>query len=102
VKHICAQLLATALATFAMSASSLGAEPSVVGAWKLVSFFTVDAIREARSPFSPDAVVREQADLLKRYHVEAVVGDRYGGEWPREKFKEYACEPEATERLTTK
>jgi hypothetical protein len=50
---------------------------------------TVDAIREARSPFSPDAVVREHADLLKRYHVEAVVGDRYGGEWPREKFKEY-------------
>jgi hypothetical protein len=50
---------------------------------------TVDAIREARSPFSPDAVVREHADLLKRYHVEAVVGDRYGGEWPREKYREH-------------
>jgi hypothetical protein len=40
VKHIYTQLLASAVATFAISASSLGAEPSVVGTWKQVSYFT--------------------------------------------------------------
>jgi hypothetical protein len=50
---------------------------------------TVDAIREARPPFSPDAVVHEHAELLKRYRISTVTGDRFGGEWPREKYREY-------------
>jgi hypothetical protein len=47
---------------------------------------TLDAIRERRPPFSPEAVVAEFADLFKRYHVGTIEGDRYGGEWPREAF----------------
>ena len=43
-------------------------------------------IREVKPPFSPDAVVREFASLLKAYGVLAVRGDRYGGTWPRERF----------------
>jgi hypothetical protein len=47
----------------------------------------VDAVRERRPPFSPDDVVLEFAALLKKYRVTEVCGDRYGGEWPRERFQ---------------
>ena len=47
----------------------------------------LDAIREAKPPFSPDGVVQEFADLCKAYWVGSVTGDRYAGEWPRERFR---------------
>jgi hypothetical protein len=47
----------------------------------------LDAVREVRPPFSPEAVVEEFADLLKRYRISSVEGDRYGGEFPRERFR---------------
>ena len=47
----------------------------------------LDAVRERRPPFSPDAVVQEFADLLKGFRITQVMGDRYGGEWPRERFR---------------
>src|SRR5437899_870711 len=47
----------------------------------------LDAIREVRPPFSPDYVVESFVQLLRSYHVRKVQGDRYGGEWPRERFK---------------
>ena len=47
----------------------------------------LDAIREFRPPFSPEAVVIEIAALLKSYKLSRVTGDRYGGEWPRERFR---------------
>jgi hypothetical protein len=50
---------------------------------------TVDAIRERRPPFSPADVVSEFAALLKSYRVSEVYGDRYGGEWPAERFNEH-------------
>jgi hypothetical protein len=37
----------------------------------------IDAIREARPPFSPDAVVDDFAARLKSYRVSRVTGDRY-------------------------
>jgi hypothetical protein len=46
----------------------------------------LDALREFRPPFSPEAVVADCAALLKTYKVSEVVGDRYAGEWPREQF----------------
>jgi hypothetical protein len=46
----------------------------------------VDCLRERRAPFSPDAVVTEFAALLRSYNVVAVCGDRYGGQWPAERF----------------
>ena len=52
----------------------------------------LDAVRERRPPFSPDAVVREFTDTLKRYRVSTVRGDRYAGEWPRERFKVYGIQ----------
>jgi len=47
----------------------------------------LDAVRERRPPFSPEAVVTEFAALLKTYGVRKVTGDRYAGEWPRERFR---------------
>jgi hypothetical protein len=38
-------------------------------------------------PFSPEQVVQEYSALLDRYRVHGVTGDRYGGEWPREQFR---------------
>ena len=49
----------------------------------------VDALREAKPPFSPEAVTAEFAALLKSYGITSVVGDRYAGEWPKEQFGEY-------------
>ena len=46
----------------------------------------VDAVREARPPFSPLAVVDDFATLLKSYRVSKVVGDHYGGEFVKEPF----------------
>ena len=47
----------------------------------------VDAVRERRPPFSPEDCVLEFAGLLKAYGVRKVTGDRYAGEWPRERFR---------------
>jgi len=55
----------------------------------------LDLVRERVAPFSPELVVVEFVADLKRYRVSSVVGDRYGGEWPREQFGkrgvEYVC-----------
>jgi hypothetical protein len=47
----------------------------------------LDAIRERRPPFSPEDVTGEFATLLKSYRCTSVTGDRYGGEWPRERMR---------------
>jgi hypothetical protein len=47
----------------------------------------IDALRERKPPFSPDAVVDEFAALLKSYRVMKVSGDKYAGMWPRERFE---------------
>jgi hypothetical protein len=47
----------------------------------------LDCVREAKAPFSPEAVVAEFADILRRYRCATVQGDRYAGEWVREPFR---------------
>ena len=47
----------------------------------------LDCIRECRPPFSPESVVDEFCSALKQYHISKVCGDRYAGEWPRERFR---------------
>lgn len=49
----------------------------------------LDAVSERKAPFSPDSVVREFSQMLRMYGVNAVRGDRYGGEWPREAFRKH-------------
>jgi hypothetical protein len=47
----------------------------------------LDAVRERKPPFSPEAVVEEYANLIRSYRCSKVFGDRYAGEWPREQFQ---------------
>jgi hypothetical protein len=47
----------------------------------------LDALRERKPPFSPDAVVADFARLLKSYGITKVLGDKYAGEWIKEPFK---------------
>lgn len=46
----------------------------------------IDLLREWRSPFRPEQVVKEASDLLKAYKCLTVKGDHYAGEWPRDRF----------------
>lgn len=47
----------------------------------------VDKLCEVRPPFSPEAVVVTFIEVMARYHIHSVTGDRYGGEFVREQFK---------------
>lgn len=58
----------------------------------------LDLIREVRPPFAPSEVVADFADVLKSYGVLRVVGDRYGGEWPREQFRSHGITYEPADR----
>ena len=63
----------------------------------------LDATREVKPPFSPEGAVAEFADLLKRYRINKVTGDRYAGEWPREQFAKHGIkyEPSKDPKGTT-
>ena len=58
----------------------------------------LDAVREVKPPFSPEAVVTDFAALLKSYGIKSVTGDRYAGEWPRERFRVHGIQYELAEQ----
>ena len=58
----------------------------------------LDALREVQPPFSPEGVVAEFAALLKSFRCSEVTGDRYAGEWPRERFRERGITYRLSER----
>ncbi len=58
----------------------------------------LDVVREARPPFSPEDVVAEFAAMLRTYGIAKVIGDRYGGEWPRQRFREHGITYEPSAR----
>lgn len=58
----------------------------------------LDAVREFKPPFSPETVVIDFVGLLKSYGVTKVVGDRYAGEWPRERFRAHGITYEPAEK----
>jgi hypothetical protein len=47
----------------------------------------LDLVREIRPPFSPEATVAEFSGLMSGYNISRVYGDRYAGEWPRERLR---------------
>lgn len=49
----------------------------------------VDCVKESPAPFDPSEVVAEHANLLRRYRVGEIEGDKYAGEWPREAFEKH-------------
>jgi hypothetical protein len=46
-----------------------------------------DCLREIKSPFDPESAIDQFVHDLRRYRVRYVKGDRYGGEWPRQRFR---------------
>lgn len=58
----------------------------------------LDCVREARVPFSPDAVCKDFAAVAKSYGLASVTGDHYAGEWPRERFAVHGITYQPSER----
>jgi hypothetical protein len=58
----------------------------------------LDLLREVKPPFSPDAVCQAFAADLKRFWLTNCTGDRYGGEWPVERFAAHGIEYVTSER----
>ncbi|MGE3990120.1 hypothetical protein [Pseudorhodoplanes sp.] len=54
----------------------------------------LDAVRERKPPFSPDDVAAAFCALLQSYRITTVIGDRYGGEFPRELFRKHGVQYE--------
>ena len=46
----------------------------------------LDLVRSVRPPFSPESAVADFCAELRRYRISTITGDRYAGEWPRERF----------------
>jgi hypothetical protein len=46
----------------------------------------LDAIRAVRPPFNPSEVVQQFSEFLKSYGLSSILGDNYGGEWPKAEF----------------
>ena len=58
----------------------------------------LDVIRERKPPSSPEDVVAEFAALFKQYRVTNIVGDKWAGEWPIERFQVHGVRYEASAR----
>jgi hypothetical protein len=58
----------------------------------------LDCVREIRPPFSPEAATAEFAAVLKSYRLARVTGDRYAGEWPRERFRVHGIQYDLSEQ----
>ena len=69
--------------SFTLAIAHAASEPRASG----IQDVLIDAIREAKPPFSPEGVVDDFCTLLKSYRINRVSGDRFGGEWPREQFR---------------
>lgn len=49
----------------------------------------LDLVREVKPPFSPDNVVKEFSETLKKFGISKIVGDKYAGLWPVERFRSH-------------
>ena len=58
----------------------------------------LDVIRAWPSPHNPSSVVAEACDVLRRYRVTQITGDRYSGEFVAEQFRAHRVEYRASER----
>lgn len=54
----------------------------------------LDAIREVRPPFSPEAVTKDFAEVFRQYNVSRVIADRFAGAWPVEAFSKHSVRVE--------
>jgi hypothetical protein len=59
----------------------------------------LDVLTARTPPFSPESVVAEFSKTLEVYDIQTVVGDRYGGEFPRELFRKHGITYDPSERV---
>jgi len=52
----------------------------------------LDALREVKAKFSPEAVAEEFAAVMKAYRITKCTGDRYAGSWPSDAFKRFGIQ----------
>ncbi len=58
----------------------------------------LDVLRECRPPFSPEDVVKEFSEQMKAYRISRVSGDRYGGDWPHDRFRTHGIRYDAVSK----
>lgn len=58
----------------------------------------LDLLRECRPPFSPATKVNEFAAVIRSYNIHKVHGDRWGGEFVREPFRQHGIEYEIVDK----
>jgi hypothetical protein len=58
----------------------------------------LDAVREVKPPFAPEAVCEEMADLMKRYRITKCAGDRYAGGFPPGTFRKFGINYEPSDK----
>lgn len=63
----------------------------------------IDLVREARPQptFSPETVIAEFSEVLRRYGISAVTGDRFAGAFPAELFRRHGIEYRLAELPTS-
>jgi hypothetical protein len=57
----------------------------------------LDAIRAVRAPFDPSEVVKDYSNFLKSHGLHTIIGDNYGGEWPKAEFAKQGISYELAE-----
>ncbi len=63
-----------------------------------VAICVLDSLMEIRAPFDPEQAVEQCVELLRRYGITRVVGDRYAGAWPKARFAEHGIAFEQSAR----
>jgi hypothetical protein len=58
----------------------------------------LDAVREWRPPFNPSDVIGEATALLQSYKCAKTHGDRFGGEWCRQQFRDAGVAYEVSDK----
>lgn len=66
-----------------------------------ISMAVLDYVAEFKPPFSPEDVTNEIASAVLRFGCRSVVGDRYGGEFPRELLRKRGVEYNLSDRTAS-
>jgi hypothetical protein len=87
---------------YADAASGSGKDSFAVGvAHRDGERAVLDCIRAWKPPFSPSGVIGEVADLLKRYRISAIEGDKYAPGFVAEGFKKVGITYSPSPRTTS-
>jgi hypothetical protein len=58
----------------------------------------LDRVIEIRPPFSPDTATEQHSNAIKEYNQRTVTGDKYAGDWPKDRFAAHGIDYLPSER----